>query len=250
MSDRPNILWICSDQQRHDTLGCYGNRWVNTPRLDALASQGLIFRDAFAQSPACTPSRASFLTGRYPRTCRTRQNGADIPDDEVLVTQLLADAGYHCGLAGKLHLRACHPSVCPQHESRIDDGYTEFYWSHHPEDDWPLPAHDYAEWIHAQGGAIGWKPHPDCRYLHVGMPEELHQTTWCAQRACEFIERRAAEGRPWLFSANMFDPHPPFDPPLTMLARYADRLHGIPLPSYVEGELDHKPSYQQIDHGV
>src|SRR5919106_5597773 len=168
MSDRPNILWICSDQQRHDTLGCYGNRWVNTPRLDALASQGLIFRDAFAQSPACTPSRASFLTGRYPRTCRTRQNGADIPDDEVLVTQLLADAGYHCGLAGKLHLRACHPSVCPQHESRIDDGYTEFYWSHHPEDDWPLPAHDYAEWIHAQGGAIGWKPHPDCRYLHVG----------------------------------------------------------------------------------
>jgi arylsulfatase A-like enzyme len=94
MADTPNILWICSDQQRDDTLGCYGNRFVRTPNLDRLAAGGVLFERAFSQSPVCTPSRASFLTGRYPRTCRTRQNGADIPEDEVLVTKMLSGAGY------------------------------------------------------------------------------------------------------------------------------------------------------------
>ena len=125
MSDisRPNILWICTDQQRWDTLGCYGNPYVHTPHIDRLASEGVLFERCFSQSPVCTPSRASFLTGRYPRTTRCRQNGQDISDDEVLVTRLLADAGYVCGLAGKLHLSACNPSVTPEMESRIDDGY-------------------------------------------------------------------------------------------------------------------------------
>ena len=136
MSDisRPNILWICTDQQRWDTLGCYGNPYVHTPHIDRLASEGVLFERCFSQSPVCTPSRASFLTGRYPRTTRCRQNGQDIPDDEVLVTRLLADAGYVCGLAGKLHLSACNPSVTPEMEPRIDDGYEVFHWSHdtHP----------------------------------------------------------------------------------------------------------------------
>jgi arylsulfatase len=96
----PNILWITTDQQRWDTLGAYGNGWVTTPNLDRLAAEGTTFDHAFCQNPVYTPSRDSFLTGRYPRTCRTRQNGAAIPDTEVLVTRLLADAGYRCGLSG------------------------------------------------------------------------------------------------------------------------------------------------------
>ena len=47
----PNILWICTDQQRYDTLGCYGNEWVRTPNLDRLAAGGTLYRNAFAQSP-------------------------------------------------------------------------------------------------------------------------------------------------------------------------------------------------------
>ena len=90
---RPNILWICTDQQRFDALGCYGNSFVHTPNIDRLAATGMLFELAFAQSPICTPSRASFLTGRYPRTTRARQNGQCIPEDEVLVTRLLAEAG-------------------------------------------------------------------------------------------------------------------------------------------------------------
>ncbi|HML48258.1 MAG TPA: sulfatase-like hydrolase/transferase, partial [Clostridia bacterium] len=54
----PNILWICSDQQRWDTLGCYGNPFVRTPNLDRLAALGVRFDRAYAQSPVCSPSRA------------------------------------------------------------------------------------------------------------------------------------------------------------------------------------------------
>ncbi len=92
--DKPNILWICTDQQRWDTLGCYGNAYVETPNLDRLARRGIVFDHCYSQSPVCTPSRASFLTGRYPRTNRCRQNGQALPADEVLVTRLLSDAGY------------------------------------------------------------------------------------------------------------------------------------------------------------
>ena len=82
MPNKPNILWICTDQQRFDTLGCYGNPYVHTPNLDRLAEQSILFEYAFSQSPVCTPSRSSFLTGRYPRTTRCRQNGQSIPGDE------------------------------------------------------------------------------------------------------------------------------------------------------------------------
>ncbi len=86
---RPNILWICSDRRRWDTLGCYGNEFVRTPNLDALAAEGVLCNRAYCQNPVCTPSRASFLTGRYPRTTRPRANGQCIPDSGVLVTRLL-----------------------------------------------------------------------------------------------------------------------------------------------------------------
>ncbi len=132
MSDTPNILWICTDQQRFDTLGCYGNPYVHTPNLDRLAEQSTLFEYAFSQSPVCTPSRSSFLTGRYPRTTRCRQNGQSIPSDEIPVTKMLHDAGYVCGLSGKLHISACNPSACHGTERRIDDGYDQFFWSHAP----------------------------------------------------------------------------------------------------------------------
>jgi len=245
--DRPNILWICSDQQRYDTLGCYSNLYVHTPNLDRLAQSGTLFEYAFSQSPVCTPSRGAFLTGRYPRTCRARQNGADIPKDEVLVTRILADAGYRCGLSGKLHLSACNPAVCETMERRIDDGYVDFHWSHHSGPGWATH-NAYWTWLQKKGAHFQWRAHPLSEYVQIGPPAELHQTTWCAEKACEFIEARAEDGTPWLFSVNMFDPHHAFDAPETCLNRYLDRLDEIPLPNYVEGELEDKPPYQRCDH--
>ncbi|MDP6117698.1 MAG: sulfatase-like hydrolase/transferase [Planctomycetota bacterium] len=242
MPDQPNILWICSDQQRFDTLGCYGNSFVQTPHIDRLAEDGVLFENAFCQSPICTPSRASFLTGRYPRTTRARQNGQNIPSDETLVTKLLADAGYTCGLSGKLHISACNPRPCPDMERRIDDGYHVFNWSHHPSPDWP--GSEYGLWLQERGVEYKTPPYNDSKHVRTGMPSEHHQTTWCAQKAIDFMERSSKTGRPWLFSVNIFDPHFAFDPPAEYLERYLDLLDEIPLPNYVEGELDSKPRYQ------
>ncbi len=242
----PNILWICTDQQRWDTLGCYGNEFVRTPVADRLADEGVIFDLCFSQSPVCTPSRASFLTGRYPRTCRGRQNGADIPADEVLVTKVLADAGYTCGLAGKLHISACHPSVQPHTERRIDDGYAVFHWSHHSGLDWT--SNDYGLWLKEKG--VDYKPYPYEGSPHVdaGYPAEHHHTTWCVEKTMAFIQAAADYDNPWLFSVNIYDPHHSFNPPVEYLQRYLDNLDDIPLPNYVEGELHDKGPFQQLDN--
>jgi len=247
MKTKPNILWICSDQQRWDSLGCHGNEFVATPNIDQLAGQGTLFENAFVQNPLCTPSRASFLTGRYPRTARCYKNGQSIPPDEVLATRLLAEQGYTCGLSGKLHLSACQPKVCPGEEPRINDGYKEFYWSHHA----CLgmrEANQYRQWLEAKGETFRWEQHPECPSVKYGMPDELHQTTWCAEKAIDFMRAHAGDDEPWLFSVNMFDPHHAFDPPRERFERYLERLDEIPAPRFQEGELDNKPPYQAKDH--
>jgi arylsulfatase A-like enzyme len=267
---RPNVLWICTDQQRYDTLGCYGTPYVRTPNLDRLAERGVLFEHAYCQSPICTPSRASFLTGRYPRTTRCRQNGQAIPPGEVLVTRILADAGYTCGLSGKLHLSPCHPSAAPTGERRIDDGYAEFHWSHTPlpsrvlpvqvtvdgHAEWHLPespqytwpTNEYQLWLREQGAEYTRIPFRESGDVQVSVAEKHHQTTWCMRKAITFIEANRAYDRPWLFSVNTFDPHHPFDPPEAYLQPYLDRLDDIPLPNYAPGELADKPPFQRIDH--
>jgi arylsulfatase A-like enzyme len=251
MDRAPNILWICTDQQRFDTLGCHGNSFVRTPHIDALATQGTLFEKAYSQSPVCTPSRASFLTGRYPRTTRARQNGQDIPADERLISRILADHGYACGLSGKLHLSACHPTAAPLMERRIDDGYINFHWSHHParhaaSNNWA--ANEYDVWLRQRGSQYTTTPFEGSRHVQIGMPEVLHQTTWCSDKAIEFMQANADYDHPWMFSVNIFDPHHAFDPPMAYLQPYLDRLDEIPLPNYVRGELENKPRIQTIDH--
>ncbi|PTX52711.1 choline-sulfatase [Melghirimyces profundicolus] len=243
---QPNILWICTDQQRFDTLGVYGNQYVKTPNIDRLAENGVLFENAFCQSTVCAPSRASFLTGRYPRTTRCRKNGQNIPEEEVLVTRLLAEGGYTCGLSGKLHISACHPKVCSATERRINDGYSQFYWSHHPAGDWPT--NEYIQWLRNKGKTFSPEPVEGCKYIEYGPDAEDHQATWCAEKAIEFIEANQNFEKPWLFSVNIFAPHHPFDPPKSHLQRYLDRFDEIPLPNYKEGELECKTSFQRRDH--
>ena len=238
-AERPNILWICTDQQRYDTIRALGNPHINTPSIDKLVGEGVSFTQAYAQSPVCTPSRAAFLTGRYPRTTKCRQNGQAMPPNEKLISRLFADAGYTCGLGGKLHLATCANGVV---ETRIDDGYEVFHWSHHPQPDWPENA--YTQWLHSKG--TSWEElygGPSTDYIKHGVPEEFNQTTWCAEKTIEFI--RAKKGEPWFFSYNCFAPHHPFDPPAEFLAKYnpAD----MPLPKTKTGELENKTTYQQLD---
>ena len=141
--NRPNILWYCTDQQRFDTIGALGNPHVQTPTLDRLVEEGVAFTHAYCQSPICTPSRSSFMTGMYPARVHNTRNGNDtFPDHPPLISKLLADAGYSCGNIGKFHL----VSAGYRTEPRLDDGYSYWKHSHAPRDDWEQ-GHDYAEWV-------------------------------------------------------------------------------------------------------
>jgi len=246
MAKSPNILWICTDQQRMDTLGCYGNQYVKTPNLDKLASSGVMFNHAYCQNPVCAPSRASFITGRYPSTTKCRQNGQMISKDEIPVTRILRDAGYNCGLAGKLHIAPCNPSVCNVMEERIDDGYAVFNWSH------GSPAkhvnNDYHVWLRSEGQEFTSQPFENSNQVEIGMPEKYHQSTWCTNKAIDFISANAAQDKPWLFSYHCFDPHHPFDPPIEYLERYLTKLDELPLPNYKKGEQETKGQFQQNDY--
>ena len=249
MSSRPNILWICTDQQRYDTIHCLGNAQIRTANLDRLVAEGVAFTQAYCQAPICTPSRASFLTGCYPSTIHVNRNGnACFPGKVELITRQLADRGYDCGLAGKLHLSATHGRV----EVRPNDGYRTFKWSHHPhpEEFWPTEQHDYQQWLHELGidweqaysadEAPGWT---ERAFSRAGIAAAYHQTTWCANEAIAFM----LEGRdgPWLISVNPFDPHPPFDPPAAYLARM-DVEH-MPLPLFQPEEVESQLDFREID---
>ncbi len=99
---RPNVLLIMTDQHRADALGFMGSGTVRTPHLDRLARRGVVFENAFTQSPVCMASRAAIHTGRYPSSLRIRSMGL-LPPTETTLAESLKRAGYRTGLFGKLH---------------------------------------------------------------------------------------------------------------------------------------------------
>ena len=234
-ANTPNILWVCTDQQRYDTIGALGNPYVSTPNIDNLVAEGVAFTHAYCQSPICTPSRASFLTGMYPNATHAIRNGNDFfPDAYPLVTRTLADIGYDCGLIGKLHLASAYRRV----EPRVNDGYRYWQYSHAPRDDWEH-GHDYADWVRTKGYILG-----ELNRNPEGVPAELHQTTWCAEKTIEFI-REDRDGSPWLASVNIYDPHPPFNPPQTHREQYNPAE--MPEPLFRNSDLEQQTRLQAVD---
>jgi len=235
-SDRPNILWFCTDQQRYDTIHALGNEQIQTPNLDRLVREGVSFTHTHCQSPSCTPSRASFLTGLYPNTVHCTRNGnAYFPANERIqpITKRLADVGYDCGLAGKLHIS----SAWGGEETRTDDGYSQFWYSHSPHQGIGT-GNQYTDWLTQQGIGLDdiLQKKNDNSYgrYQPNMDTQFHQTTWCTDRAIEFIE--SPHDGPWLMSVNPFDPHGPFDSPDSHRSRYnpAD----LPTPIFQDTDLE------------
>jgi len=108
---RPNIVFLCTDDQAQWALGAYGNREIQTPHIDILARRGAIFRNAFTVTPVCSPSRAALMTSRYPSELGIADwiNPSNEPDlglapSAITWPELLKGFGYATMLAGKWHL--------------------------------------------------------------------------------------------------------------------------------------------------
>ena len=106
----PNIVFVLVDDQGYYDLGCYGATEVNTPRIDAMAREGIRFTDYYAAAPICSPSRAGLLTGCYPRRIGNHiwvhraDSRSGIHPDELTIAELLKTAGYATACIGKWHL--------------------------------------------------------------------------------------------------------------------------------------------------
>ena len=106
MTDKPNFLFIITDQQRADHVGCYGNSIVKTPNIDSIADDGTRWNRFYVANPICMPNRASIMTGRLSSLHGARHNGIPLSKDQTTFVELLRDAGYETGLIGKSHLQS------------------------------------------------------------------------------------------------------------------------------------------------
>ncbi len=97
------ILFITTDQQRYDTLGCNGGTLARTPVVDGLAAEGIRYERAIPQSVVCMPSRSTMLTGQHPSTHGVWMNGVPLPVDAPSVAETLRQDGYRTALVGKAH---------------------------------------------------------------------------------------------------------------------------------------------------
>lgn len=103
---RPNIVFILTDDQRWDAMGCVGRPWLQTPNMDRLAAGGILFQNAFVTTSLCSPARASFLSGRYVHNHNVyANNGVDLAHDVPTYPQHLQAAGYETAFIGKWHMK-------------------------------------------------------------------------------------------------------------------------------------------------
>jgi len=197
-AERPNFLFIYTDDQRYDALSVvqqeHGARgrfpWFKTPHMDRLASEGVRFRNAFVVNSLCAPSRAVNLTGRYNHLNGVASNFRPFPANSVTHATLLRAAGYTTAYVGKWHM----------------DSQRE------------RPGFDY----HAS--FIGHARYVDPLFIVDGKdtPTKGWIDDLSTDYAIEFMKRQQGVGKPWSLVVGFKSPHGPFDPP----ARARDRFAG------------------------
>ena len=211
MARRPNLVFIMSDQQRYDTMACYGNDWIDTPNLNALADESFVFERAYVTQPVCTPARASIMTGLYPHSAGPIVNKMHLPAHFKTVGELVSPDCAR-GYMGKWHLGN---DVLPQHDFdtwiSTEDSHRESYNS--PEALGRLT--DY----HRHLVANGFEPDKTIAGERVfsgearaRLPEEFQMASYLGDRAAEFIRDNA--DRPFVLYVNTFEPHSPYFGPL------------------------------------
>jgi arylsulfatase A-like enzyme len=215
----PNLIVIMADDQGYADAGFQGGKDIPTPGLDRLAAGGVVCTSAYVTYPTCAPSRAGFLTGRYPQRFGFERNTAWQPGNpitglarqETTLAAALRSAGYHSGLVGKWHLGA-HENFHP-----LNRGFDEFYGHlgggkrYFPDDlilentlDAKNEPDSYVTWL-----TRGTEPVRTQTYL----TEEF------TREALDFIQRRQAD--PFFLYLAYNAPHAPLQAPESELAKFA-----------------------------
>ncbi len=195
-----------TDQQRADSLGCYGGRAVPTPALDRLAAQGTRFDRCTVNATICTPSRASIMTGRPVPGHGVYKLHDNLPPDQVLFPRLLQRAGYATALIGKLHVSG---RVTEAQRRHVGDGFDTYQWCMDPAIHLDSPLNAYAAWLAERHPAFLERLEREGKKVR-NHPAEAHFTRWAADRTIAFLRGRD-RSRPFFCKMSLFDPHDPFD---------------------------------------
>ena len=197
MPTRPNVVFFFSDQQRWDTLGCYGQPLPVTPHLDRLAAEGVRFEHAFTCQPVCGPARACIQTGKYATEVGCPTNHRMLPTTETTIAHCLSEAGYEVGYIGKWHLASFGPMHGPDNfrskavppERR--GGYRDFWL-----------AADVIEFTsHGYDGHVF-----DGEGRRVEFPEGRYRVDALGDFALDYLRTRTGD-RPFFLFLSISEPH-------------------------------------------
>lgn len=226
--NQPNILLIMTDQLRGDCLGAAGHPEVQTPYLDTLASNGVLFDRAYSACPSCIAARAALHTGMRQEHHRRVGYQDDIPwRYENTMAGELGKAGYYTQCVGKMHVSPLR-NYLGFHNVELHDGYLHCArYASVPYSQSQFVADDYFHWLKQEKGADAdvTVSGIDCNSW-VARPfpyeEKYHPTNWVTDRSIDFLRRRDPD-KPFFLMASYLRPHPPFDAPACYFDLYRNR---------------------------
>jgi arylsulfatase A-like enzyme len=257
------ILFITTDQQRYDGLGCNGGKIARTPVVDRLAAAGINYRRAHNQNVVCMPARSTMISGQYVRTHGVFANGVPLPADAPSVAAYLHDqAGYRTALLGKAHFEpAFDPkgkwtenNLARQGSTGPFRGFEHMELAMHGPMGWwhyslwlqqnhPDEVHGFAPLLSAAGG--GDTGAPEVAYNPI-LREHYH-TDWVADRTIAYLDS-LGDDEDWFVWMSFPDPHHPWDPPASEARRINWRDLDLPpghpgSPEKVRQILAQKPQH-------
>jgi arylsulfatase A-like enzyme len=270
-----NVIFIITDQQRADHLGCAGNPILQTPNIDKLAQEGIRFRKTYVANPTCMPNRASIMTGLYPNMC-VRTFGVNLPEDIPTFSGTLREGGYVTKAIGKMHLHFWSNKVDKNNRSAeyINGWFNEKTHAQMVEE-FPKPFYGfdetdlvvghgdccnghYEDWLAERAPEyiptikeLGGKILSDI-YRQSPIPEELYPTSYITDRAVDFLERYGKGDygeKPFLLKVSYPDPHHPCTPPGKYAEMYKPEDMKLP-PNFNDLETirNHKFLGSRCDH--
>ena len=221
--ERINILFIMTDQQRGDCLGSAGADWLETPNLDALASEGVLFSNAYTSVPSCLPARAAILSGKSP-WAHGMLGYYPIPERYAFeLPRMFTEAGYRTHAVGKNHFNPIR-NTHGYETVLLEEGWHSVIESE-GKCDYQLWFEKIAPELDMNATGLHYTDHRGGRAFMYA--DSLHPSYWTAQKAVDFLETYD-EGRPWLLKVSFQRPHPPFDPPQRWQDHYANVNYPMP----------------------